>query len=316
MATVVESQTMRDEIDSQQRVSLFGIQINAIDMQQAIAQIHDWIREQPDACRFVVTPNVDHIVMLQTNDDFRQAYGQADLVLADGWPVVWASRKLGHPLPGLVPGSDLVPALFRSASQLPTATNAQPLRVFLLGAAPGVAARAARRIENDWPGIKVVGEHSPPLGFEHDVAQTACILNRIADARPDLLVVGLGAPKQELWVSRHRERIGAGVALCVGATIDFLAGQRRRAPLWIRRIKLEWLHRMLSEPRRLFRRYARGACVFPRLVWQEWRAGKRTNLPSKLDAPASDSIWIGKTHSLARRAWISATSRRTRRHTE
>jgi len=209
--------------------------------------------------------------MLQSNDQFRDAYAGADLVLADGWPVVWASRKLGQPLPGLVPGSDLVPALFQAASESTGQGGGRPLRVFLLGAAAGVAARAARRIENDWPGVEVVCEYSPPLGFEYDDEETTFILGRIADARPDVLVVGLGAPKQELWVHQHQARIEARVALCVGATIDFLAGQRRRAPLWMRRIKLEWLHRMLSEPRRLVRRYARGAWVFPRLVWQERR---------------------------------------------
>ncbi|MDP6467659.1 MAG: WecB/TagA/CpsF family glycosyltransferase [Pirellulaceae bacterium] len=285
MTTIVKPQTAKDSDGSPHRAYLFGIQIDAVHMQQAVAQICDWVRQRPNSCRFVVTPNVDHIVMLQGNDDFRQAYAKADLVLADGWPVVWASRTVGQPLPELVPGSDLVPALFGAASasfrspcESVSTTDRQPLRVFLLGAAPGVAARAARRIESDWPGVKVVCQYSPPLGFEHDSAETASILDRIADARPDVLVVGLGAPKQELWVHRHQERLHASVALCVGATIDFLAGQRRRAPLWMRRTGIEWLHRMLSEPRRLTRRYARGACVFPRLVWKEWRARNRHEL--------------------------------------
>ena len=275
MATIVEPLTAVGAVDLPRRVDLFGIQIDAIDMRQAVAVIREWVHDGPATCRFVVTPNVDHVVMLQSNADFRQAYIDADLVLADGWPVVWASRKLGQPLPELVPGSDLVPALFDAASESFRVAGGGPLRVFLLGAAPGVAARAARRIENDWPGVEVVCQYSPPLGFEHDVAETEFILEHIADARPDVLVVGLGAPKQELWVHLNQQRIEAGVALCVGATIDFLAGQRQRAPLWMRRTKLEWLHRMLSEPRRLIRRYARGAWVFPSLVWQEWR-GNRT----------------------------------------
>lgn len=274
MATLVEPQTVIDAIDPPQRAALFGIQIDAVEMRQAVAQIRDWVHQR-GTCRFVVTPNVDHIVMLQTNEAFRQAYSEADLVLADGWPVVWAARKLGQPLPGLVPGSDLVPALFRAASESCLNADAPPLRVFLLGAAPGVASRAARRIERDWPGVEVVGEYSPPMGFEHDSRETTFILDQIGNAKPDVLVVGLGAPKQELWVHRHQRRIQTSVALCVGATIDFLAGQRRRAPLWLRRTKLEWLHRMLSEPRRLIGRYARGAWVFPGLVWREWRARDR-----------------------------------------
>ena len=166
MSTSVESPAAQDVVDFPRRVRLFGIQIDAIEMRQAVERIRDWIREPSATCRFVVTPNVDHIVMLQSHDAFRQTYQQADLVLADGWPVVWASRKLGQPLPGLVPGSDLVPALFGAASESFRNANGNRLRVFLLGAAPGVAARAARRIENDWPGVDVVREYSPPLGFE------------------------------------------------------------------------------------------------------------------------------------------------------
>jgi len=284
MADNVQSQTATDSDGLLRRACLFGIQIDAIGMQQAVTRIRDWIRERPITCRFVVTPNVDHIVMLQGNGDFLKAYRQADLVLADGWPVVWASRTAGQALPELVPGSDLVPALFlaastafRSAGESGDGSDGKPLRVFLLGAAPGVAARAARRIESDWPGVQVVCQYSPPLGFENDDAETAFILERIAEARPDVLVVGLGAPKQELWVHRHQTRIHASVALCVGATIDFLAGQRQRAPLWMRRCGIEWLHRMLSEPRRLIRRYLRGAWVFPRLVWKEWRVRNHRN---------------------------------------
>lgn len=257
------------------RIDLFGIQIDAVNMSQAVVRIRQLIDQRLEPCRFVVTPNVDHVVMLQTNGDFRQAYRQAELVLADGWPVVWASRTLGKPLPGVVPGSDLVPALFRQASESHLAERGSPLRVYLLGAAVGVAARAARHIECTWSGVDVVGEYSPPAGFEHDAIETARILDRISSVRPDLLVVGFGAPKQELWVHRHQEDLKASVALCVGATIDFLAGERRRAPLWMRRARLEWLHRLLCEPRRLCGRYARGARVFPRLVWQEWRTAAR-----------------------------------------
>jgi N-acetylglucosaminyldiphosphoundecaprenol N-acetyl-beta-D-mannosaminyltransferase len=110
------------------------------------------------------------------------------------------------------------------------------------------------------------------LGFERDDAENAKILNLIEAAAPDVLVVGLGAPKQELWVHSHRQQIAAPVALCVGATIDFLAGEKRRAPRWMQRTGLEWLHRCASEPRRLAKRYARDAVIFPKLVWRQWRS--------------------------------------------
>jgi N-acetylglucosaminyldiphosphoundecaprenol N-acetyl-beta-D-mannosaminyltransferase len=132
-----------------------------------------------------------------------------------------------------------------------------------------VSERAARRIAVAWPSVDVVGCYSPPPGFEGDAAETAKILGLVASAAPDVLIVGLGAPKQELWVHRHHGQLQAKVALCVGATIDFLAGEKSRSPVWMRRAGLEWAHRMLTEPRRLAGRYARDAWVFPGLVWRE-----------------------------------------------
>src|SRR5262249_5665045 len=159
-------------------------------------------------------------------------------------------RLLRREIPERVPGSDLVPALFATVNaQSPSANtdeHSPRLRVFLLGAAPGVADRAATNIHQRWPAVNVVGTYSPPLAFENNPAETVSILQRIASANPDLLVVGLGAPKQELWVHAHHREIAAPVALCVGATIDFLAGEKPRAPKWMRRAGLEWLHRLAS----------------------------------------------------------------------
>lgn len=247
------------------RVHLFGIQIDAVTMAETLAILQQWLVADEFACRFVVTPNVDHLVILNDHAELRAAYADAGLVLADGWPVVSAAGWLGRPLPERVPGSDLVPNLFRATH------SGAALRVFLLGAAPGVADRAARRIEDQWPAVRVVGTDSPPLGFERQPEECDRILARIAAAAPDLLVVGFGAPKQELWVHRHRSRIRAKVAICAGATIDFLAGEKQRAPVWMQRCRLEWLHRIFTDPRRLLRRYARDAWVFPQLVGREWK---------------------------------------------
>jgi N-acetylglucosaminyldiphosphoundecaprenol N-acetyl-beta-D-mannosaminyltransferase len=147
----------------------------------------------------------------------------------------------------------------------------RPIRAFLLGALPEVSERAARMAEERWPGVKVVGRDSPPLGFERSVAENERILANVATARPDVLIVGLGAPKQELWVHRHRGAIRAKVALCVGATIDFLAGEKRRAPIWMRRSGLEWVHRVATEPKRLSGRYFRDGLALPGLVFRELR---------------------------------------------
>jgi N-acetylglucosaminyldiphosphoundecaprenol N-acetyl-beta-D-mannosaminyltransferase len=250
-------------------VSLFGAELHAVGLNGAVTEVLGWVERGGRDCRYVVTMNVDHAVLLRRHEGLRRAYGDARLVLADGMPVVLASRFLGRPLPGRVTGSDLVPALFEAAPQ------GRPLSVYLLGAGPGVPERAARKIESAWPQVRVVGSSSPPFGFESDPAENDAILNGIGAARPDLLVLGFGAPKQEVWLHTHRDRVRAHAAVCAGATIDFLAGEKVRAPLWMRRWGLEWLFRLASEPRRLAGRYALDAWIFPRLVWDEWRKGRR-----------------------------------------
>lgn len=262
---------------AQSQISLFGMKIDALQMHEAAARVLSWCAApKAGACKFVVTPNVDHAVLFQSNAPLRAAYEGAALVLADGAPVVLASHLLNKPLPQRVAGSDLAPALFEraSATSHPGAAPRRTLRVFLLGAAPGVAERAQRNIESHWKGVDVVGVLSPPLGFENDHAENERIVSAVAAAQPDLLVVGLGAPKQELWIAKFADRLDAKVALCVGATIDFLAGQRQRAPQWMRAVGLEWVHRLASEPKRLAKRYLRDAWVFPQLVYREWRNAK------------------------------------------
>jgi N-acetylglucosaminyldiphosphoundecaprenol N-acetyl-beta-D-mannosaminyltransferase len=247
------------------RVRLFGMEIDRLTLGDAVARLSGWLADATRPCRYVVTPNVDHAVLVQHHTGLRAAYQDASLVVADGMPVVWASRLLRRPLPERVTGSDLVPALYASASP------ESPLRTYLLGAMPGVAERAAKNITQRWPSVEVVGTYSPPFGFEKDAAENERILQKIASVRPDVLIIGVGAPKQELWVHAHRERIDASLAICAGATIDFLAGEKRRAPSWMRRTGLEWLHRCATEPRRLLKRYLRDAAVFPGLLWREWR---------------------------------------------
>ncbi|MBM4094645.1 MAG: WecB/TagA/CpsF family glycosyltransferase [Planctomycetes bacterium] len=242
------------------RVPLFGMRIDALTMDEAVARLSHWAENRDAVCRYVVTPNVDHAVILRNDQRLQAAYRDASLVVADGWPLVLVSRLLGQPIPERVAGSDLVPELLANAD------DRHPLTVFLLGAAPGVADRAASRIESQWPNVRVVGTCSPPMGFENDVVENAAILHQVADANPDVLIIGLGAPKQELWIHQHRRQVRAAVAICAGATIDFLAGEKKRAPRWMRRVGLEWCHRMLADPRRLARRYARDAWVLPQLV--------------------------------------------------
>ena len=247
---------------------LFGIKIDSVCMEQAVDRVQEWVEasDVPVAgeCKYVVTPNVDHTVLLSENELLQAAYTDASLILADGHPIVWASRLLRKPLPERVPGSELVPKIFERYNN-----NQKPLRVFLLGAAEGVGARAAERMKQQWPHVETVGVYSPPMGFEKNPAETELILDRIAESKPDVVVIGLGAPKQEIWMHANRDRMVAKSAFCVGATIDFLAGEKKRAPVWMQKFGIEWLHRMLSEPKRLVKRYAKDAWIFPQLVFRQ-----------------------------------------------
>lgn len=251
------------------RIEMFGCQIDRLRMGEAVGRIYEMIASPNGTCQYVVTPNVQHIVMLQQHEGLRRAYQSASLVLPDGMPLVLTSRILGRRLPQRVTGADLVFSLLAASG------NYGGVRVFLLGAGPGVAQRAANKIKERWPAVETVGTYSPPVGFENDADENASILRRIAAARPDVVVVGLGAPKQEMWVHTHQSKLQAPVALCVGATIDFLAENKRRAPRWMQRSGLEWLHRAATEPRRLLRRYIHDAWHFPPLVWREWQRERR-----------------------------------------
>ncbi len=246
------------------RTEVFDIEIDPLNMDQAVTHIMNWIDKHEYSCKYVVTPNVDHIVKLRNNLEFNKAYKHADLVLVDGKFVLLASRLLGKSLPETVPGSDLCPALFDSAK------NREKIKVFLLGAAEGVADRAASAIQARWPWVEVCGVYSPPMGFSASSDSNEVAVKKINAAEPDVLVIGLGAPKQEIWIQAMRSQLKVKVALCVGATIDFLAGEKPRAPIWIRKIGFEWLFRALSEPKRLLPRYLHDGFVFPILVIREW----------------------------------------------
>lgn len=244
---------------------LFGVNIDLYSMQDTVQILMHWLNQPDRDCKFVVTPNVDHIVKVQTDTGLQASYKQAALVVTDGKPVVWAANLLGVNIPGTVPGSDLVPAIFDAAQKAQ-----QEITVFLLGAMPGVADRAKENILAKWPVINVVGSLSPDFGFDKNAIESANICAQVNTSNAELLVLGFGAPKQELWVTQYAPKLQVKVALCVGATIDFMAGEKARAPMWMRKVGLEWLHRMVSEPRRLAKRYLIDAVIFPKLVVKEW----------------------------------------------
>jgi N-acetylglucosaminyldiphosphoundecaprenol N-acetyl-beta-D-mannosaminyltransferase len=166
-----------------------------------------------------------------------------------------------------VTGSDLTPRVLAAA---PAGT-----RVFLLGGSEAAAEAAQRNVQERYPGLIIAGRLSPPRGFEHDAEWSKRIVQAITASHAQLIVLGLGAPKQELWAHKHADQLPSTVMLCVGATIDFLAGTVVRAPRWMQKTGLEWIHRLLSDPGRLVRRYARDAWYLPRLLWGDLRARGR-----------------------------------------
>ena len=203
---------------------------------------------QGDRSAYAVTTNVDHVVRFHRDPQVRHLYTDADLAVADGTPLVWASRLLGRPLPERVAGSDLFPALCAKAAE-------DGLAVFFLGGAPGAAEGAADVLKARHPRLRIAGTYCPAYGFEQDPVESAQIVDRISRLQPDILFVGLGSPKQENWIVANREACGARLSIGVGISFSFVCGHVTRAPRWMRRAGLEWAHRLFQEPGRLWKRY-------------------------------------------------------------
>lgn len=199
----------------------------------------------------VFTPNVDHLIKLQSDRQLFQAYQIADYVICDSQILVYASRFLGTPFKEKLSGSDIFPAFCHYHKNNPD------IRIFLLGAAPGVAKKAQARINAKIGRKIVIAEYSPPWGFEKDEQECQKIVQVINDSGATVLGVGVGAPKQELFISRYRDKFNLNIKIImgIGATIDFEAGNVKRAPKFLSDIGLEWFYRFMVEPRRLWKRY-------------------------------------------------------------
>lgn len=255
------------EAKAHPRVKMFGMAIDKVDMEQAVETIWSWM-DAPEG-RYVVTPNIDHVLRFQKDKEFAQIYHEAALVIPDGMPIVWSSRLLGEPLKERVTGSDLFPRICELAAK-------EDRGVFFLGSMPGVAELAAENLKKRYPGFRLAGFYAPPFGFEKDPAENRKIVEMINASKAEILFVALGAPKQEKWTHRylpHLETVKA--ALCVGASIDFEAGVVKRAPHWMRNVGLEWLWRVLNDPKRLWKRYLVDDLPFVGLLLKEWFAARK-----------------------------------------
>lgn len=249
------------------RVRIGRVDVDVLRASEALDAIEALVRARRGGAVF--TPNVDQLVKLERDPALRAAYDAAELRLADGMPLVWASRLLGSPLPERVAGADLVGPLAARAA-------ARGWRLYLLGGPPGVAARAARVLAA--AGVTIAGHDAPwidepPCRCDSAArATSAAAAERVRAARADLVYVGLGAPKQELWIHRHRDTIRPAVAIGVGASLSYVAGALPRAPRWMARAGLEWAYRLTREPGRLWRRYLVDDLSFARILLRSWRA--------------------------------------------
>lgn len=248
------------------KVELFGIAFDNFDFEDVAGYFHRTI--QAGVPKYMLTCNVDHLVQLRQDLDFLRVYREADAVVADGMPVIWASRLMGRPLKQKVSGSDLLPELGYELER-------RRYRLFFLGAAEGVAEAARDNLLHQYPALNIVGCYSPSYGFEENEEENQHILQLLKDARPDIVLVGVGAPKQEKWINRYCKEYGAPLSIGVGATFDFLAGKVKRAPRWMQRAGLEWCWRLIQEPRRLWRRYLVEDIQFLRMLMREWKAKRR-----------------------------------------
>ncbi|MBS0017546.1 MAG: WecB/TagA/CpsF family glycosyltransferase [Arthrospira sp. SH-MAG29] len=198
----------------------------------------------------VFTPNVDHLMRLQKDQEFYDIYHKSDYRVCDSQIVYYASRLLNQPITEKISGSDLFPAFYNYYR------DCEAITIFLLGAAEGVAARAKVKINEKVGREMVVDCYSPPFGFEKDELECQRIVDRINHSKASVLAIGVGAPKQEKWIMKHKDKLThAKIFLAIGATIDFEAGEKPRSPEWISEAGLEWLHRLVSEPQRLWKRY-------------------------------------------------------------
>lgn len=228
------------------RMRFMNTYVDNVTLDEAIAHIESFIRDRKVG--HVITPNVDQIIRIEQDKYFKEICDNAELILVDGTPLLWIAKWYGHPIKQKICGSDLVPYLCDVATH-------KGYSVFLLGAAEGVAAKAAENLKVKYPGLKVAGTYSPPYGFEKDEKEIEKINQMLLGSKADLLFVGMGVPKQSIFIYENMNKYQIPMSFSIGATIDFEAGEQKRAPSWINKIGMEWLYRFFQDPKRMFKRY-------------------------------------------------------------
>jgi N-acetylglucosaminyldiphosphoundecaprenol N-acetyl-beta-D-mannosaminyltransferase len=245
-----------------ERVSIDKVLLDPVTMNEAVCRVSVMLAEPRQRAAHVVTMNAQFVEIAHQEDRFADLLRRADLSVADGLSLVWASRWLGKFVPERVAGADLMVRLCETAA-------ASGKTVYFLGGSPGAASCAASRLIREFPLLSIVGVDCPPKGFLDNPDECIRVASRIESAKPDLLFVGLGAPKQEYWIERYAY-LPAKVMMGIGGSFEFLAGFRKRAPLVIQKIGCEWFWRLCMEPRRLWKRYLVGNTIFLFVVFRQW----------------------------------------------
>ncbi len=231
--------------ETEKPVWVWGVPLAPFTREQTLLRIEQLIERRTPS--YFITANLHYAMLTDRSKQLQEVNRRAAFILADGMPMVWASRREKQSLPERVAGSDLLFSICESAAK-------KGWRIFLLGAATGIGVQAAENLGRRYPGLQVVGTESPPFRA-WSPQEKSDLFDRIRAARPDILFVAFGQPKGEFWVAEHCAELGVPVSVQVGASLDFAAGKVRRAPRWIQRTGLEWIYRIAQEPRRLFLRY-------------------------------------------------------------
>lgn len=241
------------------RMKFMNTYVDNVTMEEAIAHIEDCIRKHKIG--HVITPNVDQIVRIERDTYFKKICDSAELLLVDGHPLMWIAKWYKRPIKEKICGSDLVPRLCSIAAK-------KGYTVFLLGAAEGVAEAAAANLKEKYKGLNVVGTYSPPYGFEKDPIEMTKINNLLLKSGADLLFVGMGVPRQDIFIYENMYKYQIPMSFSIGATIDFEAGVQKRAPKWINKIGMEWMYRLFQDPKRMFKRYIIDDMKIIGLAWK------------------------------------------------
>ena len=247
-------------------IRLLGMPISVMTEAQTVSYVIDSLNAAQGG--WVITPNLDQLRLYRKTPDLHPMYENASLVVADGMPLIWASRLQKTPLPERIAGSSIINTLTAAAAKT-------KFRIFFLGGNEGAAKAAAEELSAKNPGLQFAGEYCPPFGFDKNPAEIERIGRVLVDSRPDIVYVGLGFPKQERLIEQLRPLLPDAWFLGIGISFSFVAGEVKRAPRFMQKCGLEWLHRMVQEPGRLFKRYMIHGIpfairLFSGALWARW----------------------------------------------